>query len=75
LARQRDDPVRGEPTQEALMRRALRFLAVSVPILISLTINIVLAAPGKMAANIKTTTSQIHDLAPTQADIVRLFIR
>ena len=29
------------------MRRALRFLAVSVPILISLAINIVLAAPGK----------------------------
>lgn len=57
------------------MRRGLRFLAVCVPILISLAVNVVLAAPGKMAANIKTTTSQIHDLVPTQADIVRLFIR
>jgi hypothetical protein len=57
------------------MRRGLRFLAVSVPILISLAVNIVLAAPGKRAANIEPTTSQIHDLVPTQADTVRLFVR
>jgi hypothetical protein len=56
------------------MRRALRFLAVSVPILISLAINIVLAAPGKNAANLETRMSRINDL-PTQADIVRLFVR
>ena len=56
------------------MRRGLRFLAVSVPILISLAINIVLAAPGKKAANLETRTSRINDLA-TQADIVRLFVR
>ena len=56
------------------MRRVLRFLAVSVPILISLAINIVLAAPSKKAANIEPRTSQIHDLAATQADIVRLFV-
>lgn len=55
------------------MRRGLRFLAVSVPILISFAVSVVLAAPGKMTANIKTTTSQTHDLAPTQSDIVRLF--
>jgi hypothetical protein len=55
------------------MRRALRFLAVSVPILISLAINIVLAAPGKKAADIEARTSRIYDLAPTQADIVRAF--
>jgi hypothetical protein len=59
--------------QEALMRRGLRFLAVSVPILVSFAVSVVLAAPGKMTANIKTTTSQTHDLAPTQSDIVRLF--
>ena len=57
------------------MRRGLRFLAVSVPILISLAINIVLAAPGKMTANIETKTSQTHNLAAPQSDIVRLFIR
>jgi hypothetical protein len=57
------------------MRRGLRFLAVSVPILISLAINIILAAPSKKAANIEPTTSQIHDLTPTQAHIVRLFGR
>jgi hypothetical protein len=56
------------------MRRGLRFLAVSVPILISLAINIVLATPSKKAANIETRPSQIHDLAATQADIVRLFV-
>lgn len=56
------------------MRRGLRFLAVSVPILISLAINIVLAAPSKKAANIETRPSQIHELAATQADIVRLFV-
>jgi hypothetical protein len=56
------------------MRRGLRFLAVSVPILISLAINIVLAAPSKKAANIETRLSQIHDLAATEADIVRLFV-
>jgi hypothetical protein len=56
------------------MRRGLRFLAVSVPILISLAINIVLAAPSRKAANIETRPSQIHGLASTQADIVRLFV-
>jgi hypothetical protein len=56
------------------VRRGLRFLAVSVPILISLAINIVLAEPGKKAANLETRTSRINDLA-TQADIVRLFVR
>jgi hypothetical protein len=56
------------------MRRALRFLAVSVPILISLAINIVLAAPGKKSANLETRTSRINDQA-TQGDIVRLFVR
>jgi hypothetical protein len=61
--------------QEALMRRGLRFLAVSVPILVSFAVSAVRAAPGKMTANIETTTSQTHDLAPTQSDIVRLFIR
>jgi hypothetical protein len=60
--------------QEALMRRGLRFLAVGVLILLSLAIS-VLAAPGRMAANIDTTTSQTHDLAPIQTDIVRLFTR
>lgn len=55
----------------ALMRRGLRFLAVSVPILISLAINIVLAAPSKKAANIETRPSQIHDLAATLYDRVR----
>ena len=55
------------------MRRGLRFLVVSVPILVSFAVSVVLAAPGKMTANIKTTTSQTHDLAPTQSDIVRLF--
>ena len=40
------------------MRRGLRFLAVSVPILICLAINIVLAAPSKKAANIETRPSQ-----------------
>jgi hypothetical protein len=40
-----------------------------------LAINIVLAAPGKKAANFETRTSQIHDLVPTQAGIVRLFVR
>jgi hypothetical protein len=60
--------------QEALMRRALRFLAVGVPILLSLAVS-VLAAPGSMTANINTTTSQTLDLAPIQSDIVRLFIR
>jgi hypothetical protein len=59
---------------ETLMRRALRFLAVSAPILISLAINIVLAEPGKKAANLETRTSRINDLA-IQADIVRLFVR
>ena len=52
------------------MRRALRFLAVSVPILISLAINIVLAAPGKKSANLETMTRRINDLA-IQADIVK----
>ena len=52
------------------MRRGLRFLAVSVPILISLAINIVLAAPTKKAANIETRLSQIHDLAATLYDRV-----
>jgi len=56
------------------MRRGLRLLAVSVPILISLAINIVVAAPGKKAPNLETRTSRIYDLA-TQADIVRLFVR
>ena len=51
------------------MRRGLRFLAVSVPILIRLAINIVVAAPGKKAANLETRTRRIYDLA-TQADIV-----
>ena len=60
--------------QEALMRRGLRFLAVGVLILLSLAVN-VLAAPRRMAANIDTTTTQTHDLAPKQADIVRLFTR
>ena len=54
------------------MCRGLRFLAVSVPILISLAINIVLAAPGKKAANLETRASRIYDLA-TQAE--RLFVR
>ena len=53
------------------MRRGLRFLAVSVPILLSLAVNIVLAAPGKMTANIETKTSQTHNLVPPQSDIVR----
>jgi hypothetical protein len=61
--------------QEALMHRGLRFLAVSVPILVSFAVSVVLAAPAKMTANIEPTTSQTHDLAPTQSDIVRLFIR
>ena len=56
------------------MRRGLRFLAVGVPILLSLAVS-VLAAPGSMTANINTTTSQTPDLAPIQSDIVRLFIR
>ena len=57
------------------MRRGLSYLAVSVPILVSLAVSIVLAAPVKMTANVETTTSQTHALAPTQSDIVRLFIR
>jgi hypothetical protein len=57
------------------MLRGLRILAVSVPILISLAINIVLAAPGKKAANIEPKMGWIHDLTPTQADIARLFVR
>ncbi len=57
------------------MRRGLRYLAVSVPILLTLAVSIVFAAPGKITANIETTTSQIHNLAPPQSDIVRLFIR
>ncbi len=56
------------------MRRGLRFLAVGVLILLSLAVS-VLGAPGRMAANIDTTTSQAHDLAPIQTDIVRLFTR
>jgi hypothetical protein len=52
------------------MRRGLRFLAVSVPILISLAINIVLAAPSKKAANIETRLSQINNLAATLYDRV-----
>ncbi|MGB8579073.1 MAG: hypothetical protein WCD56_21315 [Pseudolabrys sp.] len=52
------------------MRRGLRFLAVSVPILISLAINIVLAALSKKAANIEMRPSQIHDLAATLYDRV-----
>jgi hypothetical protein len=56
------------------MRRGLRFLAVGVPILLSLAVS-VLAAPGSMTANINTTTSQTLDLAPIQSDIVRPFIR
>ena len=56
------------------MRRGLRFLAVSVPILLSLAVNIVLAAP-RMTTKIETTTSQTDNLAPLQSDIVRLFSR
>ena len=56
------------------MRRALRFLAVSIPMLISLAIKIALAEPGKKVANLETRTSRINDLT-TQADIVRLFVR
>ena len=56
------------------MRRGLRFLAVGALILLSLAVS-VLAAPGRMAANIDTTTSQTYDRAPIQADIVRLFTR
>jgi hypothetical protein len=59
--------------QEALMRRGLRFLAVAIPILLSLAVS-VLAAPSRMTANIDTT-SRTHDLAPIQSDFVRLFIR
>jgi hypothetical protein len=57
------------------MRGGLRFLAVSVPILLSVAVNIVLAAPGKMTTNIEPTTSQTDNLVPLQPDIVRLFIR
>ena len=57
------------------MRRGLRFLAVSAPIMLGLAVNIVLAAPGNMATKIEATTSQTHNLAPPQSDIVRLFTR
>jgi hypothetical protein len=56
------------------MRRGVRFLAVGVPILLSVAVNIVLAAP-RMTTKIETTTSQTDNLAPLQSDIVRLFSR
>jgi hypothetical protein len=57
------------------MRRGLRFLAVGAPIMLGLAVNIVLAAPSKMTTKIETTTSQTHNLALPQSDIVRLFTR
>jgi hypothetical protein len=58
------------------MRRGLRFLAISVPILLSLAVNIVLAGPGKTTTTkIETMTSQTDNLAPLQSDIARIFTR
>jgi hypothetical protein len=57
------------------MRRGLRFLAVSVPILLSLAVNIVFAARAKVTTKIETPTSRTNNLAPLQSDIARLFTR
>jgi hypothetical protein len=57
------------------MRRGLRFLAVSVPNLLSLAVYIVLAAPAKVTTKIETPTSRTNNLAPLQSDIARLFTR
>jgi hypothetical protein len=43
--------------------------------MLGLAVNIVLAAPSKMTTKIETTTSQTHNLALPQSDIVRLFTR
>ena len=55
------------------MRIGLRFLAIGVPILLSLAANVVLAAPGKMTTKIELPASKTYSLVPPQSDIVRLF--
>ena len=57
------------------MRRGLRFVAIGVPVLMSLAVNIVLARPSKMTANIETNMNETQAPVPTTSDIVRLFVR